>query len=73
MKSTVVVMFYSFVYVIYSTVYVNAQVETFDPQSLYQHFKNLRRSVHQMDGKAEVAEELQMYLLEKQWLNIYHS
>ncbi len=62
MKSTVVVMFYSFVYVIYSTVYVNAQVKTFDPQSLYQHFKNLRRSAHQMDGKADVAEELPLGL-----------
>ncbi len=58
MKCTVAVMVYSWVYVTNSFVSVNAKVETFDPQSLYKHFKNLRRSAHQMDGKAQVAEEL---------------
>ncbi len=53
MKSTLAVIFYSFVYVTFTIDYVNADVETFDPESLYQHFKNLQRSAHQMDGKAE--------------------
>ncbi len=57
MKCTVAVIFYSFAYVTYSFLYVNAAfVDTVDPESLFDHFKNhadLRRSAHQMDGKAE--------------------